>query len=111
MLSTVHPESKQVFANHRGSVAGFVRVSSDRLRLYLPDYSGNRFYGSLGNIFSTGVASLTFTDYTNGNLLCVSGTARVVAGEDALALMPRVMMLVELTVIRYTYTMNSHALR
>lgn len=111
MLATCRLESNTVSVNHRGGVAGFVRASADGLALHLPDYSGDRYYGSLGNIVADGVASLTFSDFTIGDMLYVCGMATIMSGDEALAIMPRVKMLIKLDVKSYTHVSNAHPLR
>lgn len=68
--------SQQVDVSHRGGPRGFARVGDDGV-LHLPDYSGNLFFSTLGNILVTGRAGLTFLDFERGDLLQVSGRAEV----------------------------------
>ncbi|PRP86106.1 hypothetical protein PROFUN_03093 [Planoprotostelium fungivorum] len=88
--------------NHRGGCRGFVRVRRDRRTLVVPDYSGNRFMSSLGNIQVTPLASLTFVDFETGDVLYVSGTARNVTGAEAAAIMPRTPLLTLVYIAGYT---------
>ncbi|MGC3936824.1 pyridoxamine 5'-phosphate oxidase family protein [Roseobacter sp. EG26] len=62
--------------SHRGGNAGFVKVESDTLTI--PDFSGNNFFNTLGNMIETPRAGLLFIDYTNGDLLMISGTTSIV---------------------------------
>ena len=90
---------KKIGLNHRGGAPGFVRVyeetdieSADKTvttYLVLPDYSGNRIYQSLGNIQSDEYVGLVFPNFSNGDMLYVTGRAENLFDEDASALMPR----------------------
>ncbi|KAF7357898.1 putative PNPOx domain-containing protein [Mycena venus] len=75
--------------NHRGGRPGFMRVvPSDGRTVVIPDFSGNRFMTSLGNIEATPLASLTFIDFVSGDILYLTGGAENLVGDDALKLMP-----------------------
>ncbi|KAG6832531.1 hypothetical protein H0H92_000160 [Tricholoma furcatifolium] len=75
--------------NQRGGRKGFIRVSpSDGRTVVLPDFSGNRFMTSLGNIEATPLASLTFISFTNGSVLYLTGLAANLIGAAAQHLMP-----------------------
>ncbi|KAI0059565.1 hypothetical protein BV25DRAFT_1860144 [Artomyces pyxidatus] len=88
-----------VGANQRGGLPGFVRVlPSDGHTIVVPDYSGNRFMSSLGNIEHTPLAALTIVSFTTGTILYVTGHAKNLVGAPALALMPRQNALTTLTV-------------
>ncbi|MGD9805083.1 MAG: pyridoxamine 5'-phosphate oxidase family protein [Hyphomicrobiaceae bacterium] len=67
---------RQVDASHRGGRIGFVRIANDGT-LTIPDYSGNRFFNTLGNIVVSGRAGMLFIDFVNGDVLQLSGTAEV----------------------------------
>jgi NAD(P)H-flavin reductase len=76
--------------NARGGLPGFVRVKpSDGRTIIIPDYSGNRFMSSLGNIQASGLASMTIVSFSTGDVLYLTGSAQVLIGESALELMPR----------------------
>ncbi|KAJ3336650.1 hypothetical protein HDU91_001717, partial [Kappamyces sp. JEL0680] len=87
--------------NHRGGNPGFVRHYQDRngiSHLVLPDYSGNRFYQSLGNIESDKQAGMVIPDFTTGDLLYVTGTAANLYDSDAESIMPQTSLVSLLTV-------------
>ena len=90
--------SASMHLNFRGGPRGFVRVGAGGSTLAWPDYSGNRKYTSLGNIESDGVAGLVFIDWSSGDALYVTGTAVVLTGDAAAALIPRSVAAVEVTV-------------
>ncbi|KAL1610626.1 hypothetical protein SLS60_002296 [Paraconiothyrium brasiliense] len=84
-LTTSVPEDMDT--NHRGGPAGFVRVLSDTEIVY-PEYSGNRLYQSLGNLLVNPKIGITFPDYETGDVLYITGTTVVLAGDDATAILP-----------------------
>ncbi|MCE3261002.1 MAG: pyridoxamine 5-phosphate oxidase [Pseudoduganella sp.] len=69
-------DAMRVDVSHRGGAPGFVQIGSDGT-LAVPDYEGNRFFSTLGNILLNGKAGLVFPDFDSGGLLQLSGTARV----------------------------------
>ncbi|KAL4899296.1 hypothetical protein BDW74DRAFT_189405 [Aspergillus multicolor] len=76
--------------NARGGLSGFIRVSSlDGRTIIVPDYSGNRFMSSLGNIEASGVAGFTIVDFESGDVLYLTGTARILIGPPAMEIMKR----------------------
>ena len=68
---------RRVDVSHRGGPPGFVRIEADGT-LLVPDYEGNRFFATLGNILLNGRAGLVFPDFDSGGLLQLSGSAQVV---------------------------------
>lgn len=67
---------RQADVSHRGGKPGFVRVGSDGI-LSIPDFAGNLFFNTLGNILANGKAGLVFADFETGDLLQLSGDAHV----------------------------------
>lgn len=67
---------RAVDVSHRGGKPGFVRVDGNVLTI--PDFSGNRFFNTLGNLMANPRAGLVFVDFERGDLLQVSGRAEVV---------------------------------
>ncbi len=63
--------------SHRGGLPGFVQLT-DATTLEFPDYPGNNYFNTLGNIASDGRAGLTFTDFEHGDLLYLSGDAEII---------------------------------
>lgn len=62
--------------SHRGGRRGFVRVE-DGHTLLVPDFSGNHLFMTLGNLALDPRAGLLFVDFESGDLLSLSGEARV----------------------------------
>lgn len=65
-----------VDVSHRGGPPGFVSVEGDVLAV--PDYPGNRYFNTLGNLVSEPRAALLFVDFERGDLLHLQGTVEVV---------------------------------
>jgi predicted pyridoxine 5'-phosphate oxidase superfamily flavin-nucleotide-binding protein len=61
--------------SHRGGPRGFVRIDGDSL--LVPDYPGNRYFNTLGNLQLDERAALLFVDYASGDLLQLRGRATV----------------------------------
>jgi hypothetical protein len=70
------PAGRQADVSHRGGKPGFVGLEEDGA-LVIPDFSGNRFFNTLGNVLATGRAGLTFLDPDSGDLLQLTGAAEI----------------------------------
>jgi predicted pyridoxine 5'-phosphate oxidase superfamily flavin-nucleotide-binding protein len=68
-------ENGGVDISHRGGLPGFVKVSGDMLTI--PDFRGNRFYNTLGNLLLDPRAALLFVDFETGDLLHLQGRAEI----------------------------------
>jgi len=66
-----------VDVSHRGGKPGFVRVGGDGT-LTVPDFVGNYFFNTLGNLVVNPRAGLLFVDFDNGDLLYVAVTADII---------------------------------
>lgn len=75
---------RQVDVSHRGGKAGFVRVAEDGT-LTIPDFAGNLFFATLGNILLNGKAGLVFVDFATGDLLQMTGHAEVILDSPEIA--------------------------
>jgi uncharacterized protein len=75
-LDTSTP-SHGVDVSHRGGKPGFVRVDNDRT-LTLPDFSGNRFFNTLGNLVLNPRAGLLFIDFDAGDVLHLAADAEII---------------------------------
>lgn len=65
-----------VDVSHRGGRPGFVRVDGGEL-LTIPDFRGNRFFNTLGNLLLEPRAALLFVDFERGDLLHLQGTTEI----------------------------------
>ena len=61
--------------SHRGGQPGFVQVDGDVLMV--PDYRGNRYFNTLGNLLLDSRAALLFVDFETGGMLQLQGRATV----------------------------------
>jgi predicted pyridoxine 5'-phosphate oxidase superfamily flavin-nucleotide-binding protein len=70
-------------ASHRGGRPGFVRIEADTLTV--PDFRGNRYFNTLGNMLAWPRAALLFIDFETGDLLNLTGTTEILwdADQDA----------------------------
>jgi predicted pyridoxine 5'-phosphate oxidase superfamily flavin-nucleotide-binding protein len=75
---------RQVDVSSRGGKAGFVRIDPYSI-LTIPDFAGNLFFATLGNILLNGKAGLTFVDFETGDLLQMTGDAKVVLDSPEIA--------------------------
>lgn len=74
--------------SHRGGAAGFLRL--DGKVLTVPDYPGNRYFNTFGNLLVEPRAALVMVDFDSGDVLQLQGSAEVSwaaapALDDALA--------------------------
>jgi predicted pyridoxine 5'-phosphate oxidase superfamily flavin-nucleotide-binding protein len=82
-IATAHPRALEggdtrqgADVSHRGGRPGFVKVQGDTLTV--PDFAGNNFFNTLGNIASNPRAGLLFMDFDNGDVLYVAVRASIV---------------------------------
>lgn len=75
---------RQVDVSHRGGRPGFVRVENDGT-LTIPDFAGNNFFNTLGNIRMNPKAGIVFVDFSSGDLLQLSGDGEVVLDDPEIA--------------------------
>lgn len=80
-------DGRQVDVSHRGGPPGFVHVGNDGV-LTIPDYAGNRFFNTLGNIVANPKAGLVFVDFATGTLLQITGDAEVILKAPEIAVTP-----------------------
>ncbi|PJE42009.1 MAG: FAD-binding oxidoreductase [Pseudomonas sp.] len=68
--------NRSVDVSHRGGRAGFVKVEGNRLTI--PDYAGNLFFNTLGNLQANPVAGLLFVDFVSGDILQLTGRTELI---------------------------------
>jgi uncharacterized protein len=61
--------------SHRGGRPGFVWIDGDML--WIPDFHGNRYFNTLGNLLGEPRAALLFVDFEQGDLLHLQGLAEI----------------------------------
>lgn len=68
--------------SHRGGRPGFVRIEGNTLTV--PDFNGNRYFNTLGNLVREPRAAMLFVDFSSGDLLQLQGTTEIVWDAAAL---------------------------
>ncbi|WP_136067891.1 FAD-binding oxidoreductase [Modicisalibacter radicis] len=63
-------------ASHRGGEPGFVHLAEDGT-LRIPDYAGNNFFNTIGNLIRDPRVGLLFVDFETGGMLQITGRARI----------------------------------
>ncbi|KRE02481.1 pyridoxamine 5'-phosphate oxidase [Bosea sp. Root670] len=61
--------------SHRGGRPGFVRIDGDTLTI--PDFAGNNYFNTFGNLLQEPRAALLFVDFQTGTLLQLQGEAEI----------------------------------
>jgi predicted pyridoxine 5'-phosphate oxidase superfamily flavin-nucleotide-binding protein len=88
VASRSRPESGEAGGadiSHRGGRPGFVRVEDGTLTV--PDFRGNRYYNTLGNLLGEPRAGLLFLDFASGDVLQLQGTVEIDWSERAALLL------------------------
>ena len=82
-IATAHPQARTstdaghgLDVSHRGGPAGFVQVDGQGV-LQLPDYPGNTFFNTLGNLQLEPRCGLLFLDFQRGDRLQVAARGEV----------------------------------
>ena len=71
--------------SHRGGDAGFIRFDG-RQRLLIPDYPGNNFFNTIGNLMLDGRAGLLLLDFPAGRFTSLTTAAEVFWQDEAPAI-------------------------
>lgn len=102
-----------VDVSHRGGPAGFVHLEAGRngLRLVLPDYAGNYFFNTLGNLLAWPRAGLLVPDYDDGSVLQLAAEASVSDEPAALAAFPGAQRLLRLELLHGWWRASALPLR
>ncbi|MBU2954785.1 pyridoxamine 5'-phosphate oxidase family protein [Marinobacter sp. F3R08] len=77
--------SAGIDASHRGGRPGFLGINDDGA-LSFPDFSGNRFFNTLGNIESDGRVSLFVPDFKTGEAIILTGQGTIDWSSDRVRL-------------------------
>lgn len=86
-IASAHPDddgepAHGVDVSHRGGPPGFVQVL-DGQRLWLPDYAGNGYFNTLGNLRLHPRAGLLWLDFVHGDMLWLAVQAELAGPEQA----------------------------
>ncbi|MEP5758790.1 MAG: pyridoxamine 5'-phosphate oxidase family protein [Litoreibacter sp.] len=66
-----------VDVNHRGGLAGFIKVIDENTVVF-PDYDGNKFFNTFGNILLDSRVGVMIPEFDTGTVLTLSGTAEII---------------------------------
>lgn len=99
--SLVGQAARKAQARLCGGDAHLVGVADSRqgLELWLPDYPGNLFFNTLGNLAQRPLAGLLWVDYDDGGLLHVAARAELLWGEAERAPWPGAQRVLRLLVL------------
>jgi len=81
-LGDRNSEANGFDASHKGGERDFVTVV-DGTHLRIPDYAGNNYFNSVGNLLRNPAIGLLFVDFRTGKLLHITGHAKVNWTTDA----------------------------
>lgn len=103
--SAARPGSERnegVDVSHRGGEPGFVHAehTDNGVVLRLPDYPGNQFFNTLGNLAQHPLAGLLVVDYDGGGLLHIAARSELLWDDAARAPWPGAQRVLQLTVLR-----------
>jgi predicted pyridoxine 5'-phosphate oxidase superfamily flavin-nucleotide-binding protein len=76
-LDAAAGRARGVDVSHRGGRPGFVRVD-DAATLVMPDFVGNAYFNTLGNLLENPRAGLLFIDFASGDVLQLACDAAIV---------------------------------
>lgn len=74
--AALEAETGGIDISHRGGRPGFVRIDGDTLTV--PDFAGNNYFNTFGNLLREPRAALLFVDFATGSLLHLQGEAEIV---------------------------------
>jgi len=97
-------------ASHRGGLPGFV-AAADARTLTVPDYSGNLYFNTLGNLLLNPRCGLLFLDFATGALLQLAAEAEIVWDGPEVAAVAGAQRLVRFHVAQWRRTANAVPLR
>ncbi len=95
--------------SHRGGNPGFIHVEGDKL--IIPDYFGNNLFNTFGNLSMNPVTALLFLDFETGATRHLTGTTAIIDEPARIALFPKALRLLEVTVQEVIVTHNATPLR
>jgi hypothetical protein len=108
-IATAHPQAALVGAaatpacgvdvSHRGGPPGFVRLEGECM-LAVPDFVGNSFFNTLGNLQLEPRCGLLFIDFARGDLLYLAARASLQWDGPAVRAVPGAQRLLRLAVGR-----------
>lgn len=116
-IATTHPQARDsadartgVDVSHRGGPAGFVQVP-DPKTLLVPDYVGNSFFNTFGNLQLEPRCALLFVDYATGERVHVTARAALSWDVPPDAGLPGALRLLRLEVAQVLHVQGGLPLR
>lgn len=116
-IATAHPaaasrgdRSHGVDVSHRGGRPGFVHAADDGT-LLVPDFAGNSYFNTLGNLLLEPRCGLLFVDFVRNRAAQLTASGTVVQGGAELKSFAGAQRLLRLTVTRSIVTDNAFPLR
>ncbi|WP_367181179.1 pyridoxamine 5'-phosphate oxidase family protein [uncultured Ramlibacter sp.] len=103
-IASAHPQAGQgvgahgMDVSHRGGKPGFVRVQGDVLTV--PDFAGNAFFNTLGNLALNPRCGLLFMDVAAGTALFIAAHAEIVTDAAQVLAFEGAQRLLRLRVLR-----------
>lgn len=91
-----------VDASHRGGKPGFLNINDDNT-LSFPDFSGNRFYNTIGNIEADSRMGLFIPNLTTGDAVMITGHASVSWEDKRIAAFDGAQCIIDITVEESIY--------
>ena len=89
-LASAHPDARESYArsegvdvSHRGGPPGFAHFTGEQT-FVIPDFRGNDFFNTLGNLRLHPRAGLLFIDVLSGDVLSLEGEAVATRGSHPL---------------------------
>ena len=111
-ITSFHEEGMST--NHRGGPPGFISIEhndSSGVVIVNPEYSGNRLYQTLGNIYLDPRAGVAVPDFDTGDILYLSCSTKILFGDAAAATLPRSNLAVQLLINSVRFVKQGLAFR
>lgn len=102
-------DNSGIDASHRGGLPGFVKVENNRL--YFPDFSGNRYFNTLGNILLDSRVGMWFPNFESGDSVFLIGRATILWEQADAMQVPGAERIIEVEVDQSVYLPNFLPLR
>ncbi|MDJ0704050.1 MAG: pyridoxamine 5'-phosphate oxidase family protein [Leptolyngbyaceae cyanobacterium MO_188.B28] len=91
-----------VDVSHRGGKPGFVRIEDERTFIF-PNFTGNSFYNTLGNLLLDNRVGILFLDFEAGDLISITGQADIIWESEELKAFDGAEQLVRITSDKIVY--------
>jgi len=102
-------ENGGVDISHKGGRPGFIRIDGNTLTI--PDFVGNRYFNTFGNILINPRTALCIIDFDNGNILHLQGRSEILWNSADTSALPGAQRLWRFHVQRGSFTTGAVPLR